>query len=432
MQSQPRAWADVDLDAISRNLVVVREQLGTGKNVMLVVKADAYGHGAIAIARHVVARGEVEAFGVGDSEEALELRDAGIDAPILVLGAIVDGEMGAVVANEIAVTVHSNERLRKLEVEARRQGKPCRVHVKVDTGMGRLGPFSDYALNLARAAAASDWIVLEGVGSHFSSSSRPEDGFTRVQIERFREFLARLRALGVEPKVIHCANSGGVLHEDVSAFDMVRVGAAALGIYPRFDGAAAKLAPALALRTQIIYMKDVPAGTPISYNRLHVTASKTRIATIPIGYNDGLPYSLTGKGRALVRGRVVPIVGAITMDYCMLDVGKVPGVRTGDRVTLIGQDGEHKVTVQEIAAALDTVPYEITCGLGRRVKRIHRPERPHPGMSSTVERNRPAEPARPETRDPGMRFDRPDPRVPADAGGDPPSTAPIVAPRTRG
>lgn len=385
-RSNPRVWAEIDLDAISQNLATLRARLGPRGKIMLVVKADAYGHGAIEIARHVVARREVCAFGVGDSEEALELRRAGIDIPILILGAIVDGEMDAVVANDVAVCVHTPERLRKLEAESRRQNRRCRVHIKVDTGMGRLGPGPDQALALAQVVAHSEWLVLEGVATHFSSSSRPEDGFSKLQIERFLEFRDRLRTIGVEPPVIHVANSGGVLHEDCTPFDMVRVGAAAYGIYPRKDGVAGRLKPSLALCTQVIYLKDVPEGTPISYNRMHVTTTKTRIATLPIGYNDGYPYALSGRGRVLVRGKVAPIVGAVTMDYIMIDVGHVPGVRPGDRVTLIGKDGDHEITVPKLAEEVGTVPYAITCGLSRRVKRIHRPERVHPGLMAALER----------------------------------------------
>lgn len=382
----PRVWAEIDLDAVSHNIATVRSRLGRRDAVMLVLKADAYGHGAIEVARHVLARKEVQAFGVGDSEEALELRRAGIDAPILILGAIVDSEMAAVIGNDIALCVHSHERARKLELEARRQNRRARVHVMVDTGMGRLGPFPDNALDVARAVAQSDWLTLEGIATHFSSSSRPEDGFSKLQISRFLDFKHRLETLGISAPVVHCANSGGVLHEDCSPFDMVRIGAAAYGIYPRKDGVAGQLKPVLSLHTQILYLKDVPAGTPISYNRLHVTTHKTRIATCPIGYNDGLPYALTGKGKALVRGKIVPIVGAITMDYVMLDIGSVPGCRTGDRVTLIGRDGDNEIDVPTLAEQIGTVAYELTCGLGRRVKRIHRPERVHPGMASCVKR----------------------------------------------
>lgn len=379
--SQPRVWAEIDLSVISSNLAVVRSRLGAEPRVMLVVKADAYGHGAVVVARHVAARGEVCAFGVGDSQEALELRLAGIDAPILILGAIVDGEMEDVVRHDIAVCAHSLDRVRRLERVSRRLGRRCRVHVMVDTGMGRLGPFCDRALELAEAIDASEWLELEGVATHFSSSNNPHDTFTATQIERFRSFCSALAARGQTLPVLHAANSGAVLQGEAAEFDMARIGAAAYGLFSDGSG---DIKPALSLYTQVIYMKDVPAGTPVSYNRLHVTERATRIATLPIGYNDGLPFHLSNRWRVLVRGQEAPIVGAVSMDYCMVDVGGVRDVRTGDRVTVIGEEGGKSLRVTDLARALDTVPYEITCGLGKRVLKRYRPERVRPTLDHAV------------------------------------------------
>ncbi|MFH0945103.1 MAG: alanine racemase [Planctomycetota bacterium] len=381
MMKRPRVWAEIDLSVISNNLKVVRRRLPGSGRIMLVVKADAYGHGAVEVARHVLTHGEAQAFGVGNSREALELRRVGIDAPILILGAIVDGEMDAVVRNDIAVCVHSLSRVRQLEGESRRQGKRCRVHVMVDTGMGRLGPFPDKAFEVARTVLDSRFLTLEGVATHFSSTQTDGDHFTAEQIRRFLAFRQRMVDAGLELPIFHCANSGAVLFEDMSSFDLVRVGAAAYGIFARKSGDAAALAPALSLRTQVIYLKDVPAGTPISYNRMHVTERKTRIATLPIGYNDGLSYGLSGMWHVLIRGAKAPIVGAISMDYCMIDVGHIPGVRSGEIVTVIGRDGDESITVPEIAEALGTVPYEVTCLLGKRVERLHSPERPRPTLA---------------------------------------------------
>lgn len=381
MNGRKRVWADIDLDAISHNLGVIRSRIREGGKIMLVSKADAYGHGVIPIARHVLSRNEVAAFGVGDSEEALELREAGIDAPILILGAIVEDEDELVVANDIAICAHSMSRIRQLEREARRQGRKCRIHIMVDTGMGRLGPFADKALELAQVVVDSEWLTLEGVATHFSSSQNVDDPFTQLQARRFDEFRDRLIASGVPVPVFHAANSGAVLFEDGATHDLVRVGAAAYGMIDRKKPGAETLRPALALRTQIIYLKDVPPGTPISYNRMYTTPKKTRIATLPIGYNDGLRYALSNRWSVLVNGQKAPIVGAISMDYCMVDVGHLPNVRAGDVCTLIGRDGDQELTVTDWADALKTVPYEVTTGLGRRVKRIHRPERCRPSLA---------------------------------------------------
>ena len=390
MSRQPRVWADIDLGVISSNLARIRDRLRRHRNVMLVVKADAYGHGAVPIARHVDSGREVRAFGVGDSQEALELRESGIDAPILILGAIVDGEMEDVVREDIAVCVHSLERVRRLERVARRLDRRCRVHVMVDTGMGRLGPFRERALEVADAASASAWLDLEGIATHFSSTGTDGEEFTAEQIGRFVAFADDLADRVSPLPVMHAANSAALLRGDEVAFDMVRVGAAAYGIQ---RGVATGSDPALSLRTQVIYMKDVPAGTPISYDRLHVTKAKTRIATLPIGYNDGFPYRLSDRFHVLVRGRRAPVVGAVSMDYCMVDVGDIPGVRTGDRVTLIGEDGDDRITVADVAAALETVPHEVTCGLGKRVHKRYTPAPVRPTLVHAV-RERTPEPLR--------------------------------------
>jgi len=384
MKKRPRAWAEIDLDRLSGNLAVIRQSLGGSDALMLVLKADAYGHGALAVARHVLARGEARAFGVGDSREALALRNAGIDAPLLVLGAIVDGEMREVVRHDVAVCVHSLERVRMLDDEARRQGRRCRVHVMVDTGMGRLGPFADRAIEVAEAVLAADNLDLEGVATHLSSTSERGDPFTAQQITRFGEFRERLRRRDVPMPVFHAANSGAVLDSGAAGFDMVRVGAAAYGILARTDGAASKLEPVLSLKTQVIYLKDVPTGTPISYGRMHVTSDKTRIATLPIGYNDGFRFGLSNQWSVLVKGRRAPVVGAVSMDYCMIDVGAIPGVEAGDECTLIGRDGDERITVPEMASALGTVPYEVTCGLGQRVVRQHRPRPARPALADAL------------------------------------------------
>ncbi len=383
MKRRPRVWADIDLSAISSNLALLRESIG-GRGLMLVVKADAYGHGSVPIARHVLARGQAEAFGVGDSQEALELREAGVNAPILILGAVVDGEMEDVVQNDVSICVHSVSRVRDLERESRRQGRRCRVHVMVDTGMGRLGPFEDKAREIAELVARSDALELEGVATHFSCASNPNDPFTSEQRRRFDAFRRSLVECGLDVPVFHAANSGAVIDAPDDTFDMVRIGAAAYGLLARPGDDTREVRPALSLHTQVIYLKDVPAGTPISYNRLYVTEKKTRIATIPIGYNDGLRYGLSNRGSVLVRGCRAPIVGAVSMDYCMIDVGRIPGVRVGEPVTVIGRDGDDCITVPEIAKQLDTVPYEVTCGLGKRVERRYGPRHDLPSLTRSI------------------------------------------------
>ena len=363
-RSGHRVWAEIDLGALRRNMATIVKRTGPGTRVLAVVKADAYGHGAVPVARALAGRDGLWGFGVGDSQEALELRAAGITQPILILGTIIDEETPQVVRNDIRVCIHSMDRIGALEQESRSQGRRTRVHVMTDTGMGRLGALPARARELARAVAQSRWLELEGVASHVSSS-RPGHPFTVVQRERLLGLLAAMREDGIDPPMVHFANTAAILGGEGVGFPLVRPGISLYGL------AGGDFEPVLQLRTQVVYFKDVPAGTPIGYNGTHVTASPTRIATLPIGYNDGLAYRLSNRGRALVRGQIAPIVGAISMDYTMLDVGPIQGVAVGDTVTLIGRDGQHAIGIPEIASLVGTIPYEIVCSVGKRVQRVY-------------------------------------------------------------
>ena len=376
-----RVWAEIDLSALRRNFARVAERVGGQTRVLAVVKADAYGHGAVPVARALLDLPGLWGFGVGDSAEALELRAAGIEAPLLILGTIIEQEEAAVVSHGVRVTVHSMDRVASLEEESRRQGQRTRVHLMVDTGMGRLGALPGRARELARAIAGSPHLEFEGIATHVSSS-RPGHPFTRCQSERLAELLAALRAEGIEPPLVHMSNTAAMLGGIGSQLQLVRPGISLYGVLGP-ELAAAGTAPGgtppepiMALRTQVVYLKDVPAGTPIGYNGTHVTPRATRIATLPIGYNDGLAYRLSNRGRALVRGQSAPIVGAVSMDYTMLDVGHIPGVQVGDTVTLIGRDGDQSITAPELASIVGTIPYEVCCSVGKRVRRVYRwPER---------------------------------------------------------
>jgi len=366
-----RVWADVDLAALRRNLARVGERLGPGGRVLAVLKADAYGHGAVPVARALSGQPRLWGFGVGDSNEALELRVAGVTEPVLVLGTVIDEEIPQVVSHDVRVGIHSMDRIRHLEREAERQGRCVTVHLMVDTGMGRLGAQPARAHELARAVAASRWLELEGLASHVSSA-RPGHGFTRLQRLRLDDLVAGLRAEGVAPPLVHFANTAAILGEVGLDLPLVRPGIALYGVVGPGAGAWGRaLEPVLGLRTQIVYLKDVPRDTPIGYNGTFVTPRATRIATLPLGYNDGLAYRLSNRGRALVRGAVAPIVGAVTMDYTMIDVGHIPGVAVGDVVTLVGEDGGEVITVAELASLVGTIPYEIVCAVGKRVRRVY-------------------------------------------------------------
>jgi alanine racemase len=366
-----RVWADIDLDALAHNLARIAQLAGPAVRRILVVKADAYGHGAVAIAHHAVRCG-VDALGVSTSGEALELRDSGVRAPILILGTVLEQELSDCLQNQVQIGLHSMDRLRRLERMARRLTGPVRVHLKIDTGMGRLGVLPERALELLRAVRNSRRLVLGGVMTHMAAADGARADSTRVQLERFESVLAPARREGLLAGWVHCANSACLFTGLPDLYDAVRPGISAYGVLPPELPGAAELAPVLALRAQIVYLKDIGIGEPVGYDGTWVARRRTRVATLPLGYNDGLPWRLSNAGWALVRGRRVPLIGRVSMDYATLDVTDVRGVKVGDVATLIGRDGDEQIRVQEIARAVGTIPYEVTCSVGKRVRRIYR------------------------------------------------------------
>jgi len=363
-----RVWAEIDLDAITDNLAAVRKLAGEGRGVLAIVKANAYGHGAVPVAWHLASQG-VDALGVGDSGEAMELRRAGIAAPIVILGAVVHGELRDVVDHDIAVTVHSAERVRRVALEARRAGRTVAVHLKVDTGMGRLGCAPSSAVELARLIHAASHLRLEGLCTHFASAG--DLAFAARQMASFEEVTRAIEAAGVPVPARHAAASGALLHQVAPGLDLVRPGLLLYGLAPA-PAPDLGLRPALTLKSQVIFLKDFAPGMPLGYEGTHVTARRTRVATLPVGYNDGYPWRLSGKGEVLIRGRRAPVVGRISMDYLMVDVGRIPGVTVGDEAILIGAAGDERVGVEELAERAGTIPYEILTRLGKRVVRTYR------------------------------------------------------------
>ncbi len=367
-----RAWAEVDLAAAAANVALLRSRLPAGTKVMAVLKADAYGHGAVPAARRLLSEG-VEMIGVGDSSEAIELREAGVVAPLLVLGAIVPGEVEKIVAYGVAASIHSQSRVELLARAAADQGRKAAVHLKIDTGMGRLGALPSMAVPLARSLATNPHLSFEGVATHYASASSPVPFQTASQFGTFRRVLEELRAEGLLPPLVHAGSTAAVLGALREHFGMVRLGGGIWGVDPgNLEGSGVELAPCLSLRTQVIFLKDFPAGSPLGYHRTFETTRPSRIATVPIGYNDGYAWNLGNRAEVLVRGRRCPVVGAVSMDYTTVDVTDVPGVEPGEVVTLIGADGEERIRVEDLARLLGTNPYEITCRLGKRVVRVHR------------------------------------------------------------
>ena len=364
-----RTWAEIDLLALERNLRRVREAAGNAA-VMLVVKADAYGHGAVPVSWHLLSHG-VSALGVGDSAEALALRAAGITAPILILGAIVPGEMEDVIRGGISVTVHSGQRVRALARAAERMGAVVKVHLKVDTGMGRLGCAPGRAASICREIERSPHLDLDGIATHLASPGPEGAKDTERQLARFRRVIDDLRREGIEPPWRHALSSGGLLSLPPGEFNLVRPGLAVYGLSPVAAGGNV-FEPALSWKTQIVFLRDHRKGARIGYGGTWRAPFACRIATLPLGYNDGYRFSFSNRAHVLVRGARAPVVGRVSMDYVMVDVTHIPGVRVDDEVTLVGRDGAERVGVEDLARWADTIPYEILCGIGRRVLRTYR------------------------------------------------------------
>ncbi len=371
MRRRHRAWARIDLHAFRENLAVAQAVAGTAR-VWPVLKANAYGHGASKLALACADEG-VDRIGVGDSSEALELREAGVRVPLLVLGTVIDAELPALLRHGMEVGVHSEGRARALGSFARDQSSRLGVHLKVDTGMTRLGVLPEAALRVARAIADEPGLELRGVMTHYAATEGCRDPFTLVQQQTFAQVLQEIRASGIAIPAVHGANSAALFSGMQPLGDAVRPGIALFGILPPSFAAESTLRPVLSLHAQVVFLKDVQEGRAVGYGGQWKAHRPTRLATLPIGYADGVPYRLgsAGRGMVLLRGRRCPIVGAISMDYCTVDVGHVPGVEVGDEATLIGRDGNEELSAQEVADAAGTIPYEITCSIGARVQRVY-------------------------------------------------------------
>ncbi len=366
--------ATVDLARVAHNVRSLRALTATPTLQMAVVKADAYGHGAVPVARSALAAG-ASWLGVALVEEGLELRRAAIAAPLLVLGAFAPEDVDPALSAGITLTVFDREQVLSLSDRARALGQTAPVHLKIDTGMGRLG------IPAADALAFTEWLVrlpgisLGGVFSHFATADETDLSFARRQLETFLEILAALDARGIEVGIRHMANTAATMVLPESHLDLVRNGIGIYGLYPSREVArTAELRPALSLRTAIAFLKAVPAGTPLSYGCTFVTDTPSRIATLPVGYGDGYPRLLSNRGSVLVGGARAPLVGRVCMDMILADVSSLPGAAMGDPVVLIGEQGDQEITADELAELSGTINYEITCNVGRRVPRVYEGE----------------------------------------------------------
>ncbi|MDN4594610.1 alanine racemase [Polycladomyces subterraneus] len=365
--------AEIDLDAITHNVQQFRNRFPSSVKLMAVVKADAYGHGAVPVAKTALEAGATH-LAVAFLDEALELRNAGIEAPILVLGYTPPAAVAEAVRRDVTLTVYTEEVVDEVASQAARLGHKVPVHVKVDTGMGRLGLFEDEVLPFLHRIGRYDSIEVEGLFTHFATADEMDKSYTKWQHEQLERIIVRLQSEGIKIPLVHCANSATAIDLPAYAHQLVRLGISMYGYYPsaEVNREAVDLRPALTLKTKIVHLKRPPAGMGVSYGKTFVSDGTRWIATIPVGYADGFNRLLSNRGEALVNGRRVPIVGRICMDQTMLDVTEAMPVKVGDEVVLYGMQGKERITVDEVAEALGTISYEVTCMIGYRVPRVYK------------------------------------------------------------
>jgi alanine racemase len=370
LQLDRAAWMEVDLGAIAGNLARLRE-IAAPAGVMAVLKADAYGHGAVRVARTAVQHGAAM-LGVAVLSEAAALRERGIGAPILVLGYTPAWQAREVVRQDVASALYSRDVAQALSRAALALARPAaRVHIKVDTGMHRLGLSPQEVLAFAREVERLPGVEIEGLFTHFASADEADPSFTHVQLERFGRVLEEWGSAGLaRPRYVHAANSAAALRFPEARFDLVRTGIALYGLDPSEEVRCPEgFRKALALKTQLAQVKELEKGEPVSYGRTWVAPRRARIGVLPIGYADGFRRAPATWGEVLVRGRRAPLVGRVCMDMSMVDVTDIPGARVGDEVVLIGEQNGDRITVEEVAARLGTINYEVVSQILARVPR---------------------------------------------------------------
>ncbi len=370
MDNYRPTWAEINLEAVSYNLDQIRDFLEKDVEIMPVVKANAYGHGICEVSRVLVKNG-IRYLGVATVDEALKLRNDKIKTSILVLGSVLEDEAKAAVDNDITLTLCDHRLLKDLTNIAQKTGKRPKVHVKLDTGMGRIGVWHEEAFDFIQEAYADERIEIEGVYTHFSSAGR-DRMYTTLQIGFFENILKKMEDSGIDVRYKHAANSIAVVDWKESHMNLVRPGIFLYGIYPKESfRRILKLKPVMNLKTRIVHLKQTPSGRSVSYGRTYITQDETNLATIPIGYADGYGRILSNKAEALVNGKFARIVGIVTMDQTILDVGHIEDVKVGDEVVLIGEQENAVLPVEKIAKLARTIPYEIVAGITDRVPRIY-------------------------------------------------------------
>jgi alanine racemase len=377
MKHYDRAWAEINLEAVKYNIESIKKRIKHNTKIIAVIKTDGYGHGALPIARLLEEENRVWGYAVATAEEALELRENNIKKPILILGYAFPYSYGDFILNDVRPVVFTYEMASELSKKALELGKICKIHIKLDTGMTRIGirP-SDEGLELIRQIASLPGLEIEGVFTHFATADETDKTKTYNQLEKYKSFVDRIESeLGIRIPLKHCSNSAGIADIPEANMDAVRAGIILYGLWPSSEVREAHnidLRPVLSLKSRVVYVKSVPEDTQISYGGTFTTKRETRVATICFGYGDGYPRGLSNKGYVLIKGKKAPIIGRVCMDQFMVDVTDIgEPIIVGDTVTLIGKDGDESITMEELGDLSGRFNYELACDIGKRVPRIY-------------------------------------------------------------
>lgn len=377
MEHYDRVWAEIDLDAVRFNIESIKKNINKNTQIIAVIKADGYGHGAVPIAKILENDSRIWGYAVATAEEATELRSSQLKKPILILGYVFPSSYSELIKNDIRPTVFTFDMADKLSYEAGKIGKKCKIHIKIDTGMTRIGMQTDDAsIKLIKQIASLDNIEIEGIFTHFARADEADKTKAYKQLDKFNDFILRLeKEAGVKIPMKHCSNSAGIAEMPEANMDAVRAGIILYGLWPSDEvkkGGKIELSPILSLKSRIVYIKTVPPGREISYGGTFTTKETTKVATICIGYGDGYPRSLSNKGYVLVNGSKAPILGRVCMDQLMIDVTEIDGgVQTGSVVTVLGKDMDEEITMETLGELSGRFNYELACDLGKRIPRVY-------------------------------------------------------------
>lgn len=374
MKEYNRVYAKIDLDAAAYNMEQMKKRIGSGARLIAVIKTDGYGHGAVPLARMFEETDYVWGYAVASLDEGVVLRKHGIKKPILVLGCIFPDQYEEMIRYEIRATIYMEDMAREMADTARRAGKKAFFHIKVDTGMGRIGfPASEESADIIERISRMPDVVTEGMYTHFAKADETDKSYTLEQHRKFMWMKEQMEKRGVEIPYYDCDNSAGIIDFPDMKHDLARAGISMYGLYPsdEVDQNAVDLKPVLSLISHVTFVKTVEPGTAISYGGTFVADKTMRVATIPVGYGDGYPRSLSNKGFVLIHGKRARILGRVCMDQFMVDVTDIPGVKFMDRVILAGEDGNDRITVDELAGLSGRFNYEFVCCLGKRIPRVY-------------------------------------------------------------